>query len=396
MTRSTMDQLRITYIHQHFKPPTESGGGRPYEFARRLAQEGARVTMIAAGEQRRTYELSGFTVEEIPTTYDNMMSFPRRIFSFVDFMARACWVAVRLPAQVVLASSTPLTVVVPGIIAARRYRARFIVEIRDLWPQVPLELGFLPRWLAPPARALERLAYSEADEVIALSPSMAEGVRAVSPSSPVHVIPNAADTDLVRPTDPHAVRAELGINECDTLFAYAGSLGVIYEPSWLARLAIALEEAGARLVVAGEGKAVEAARQELRDAGISPERVFVGSKSRRQALELIAVCDVAVSSLIAHESLEGSSLNKVGDALAFGRPMLFNHGGWLSDLVTQAGAGWHCPREMRAEDIPSLLAEIRLGHDEASIASAALAQEAFDREKLFREFRTVLWPPRTS
>lgn len=390
MSRSQKRQ-RITYIHQHFRPPTENGGGRPYEFARRLAAEGHKVTMIAAGDSLHRYQIDGFTVEEVPIQYSNSMSMPRRIMSFLNFMIRASWVAARQPADVVLASSTPLTVVVPGLIAAKLRRAKFVVEIRDLWPSVPMELGFLPAWMAPPSRALEVMAYATADEVIALSPRMAEGVRAVRPTCSVSIIPNASDMGKRDVPNPSALRAQLGASEDTLLFVYAGSLGVIYDPLWLAQLAIAFKNSEARLVVVGDGKGRESAMEVVRASGMDPSKVFIGSRSRQEALDLVSVADVAVSSLIDHEALHGSSLNKAFDALGLSKPMIFNHGGWLCHLITEHSAGWRWSRALDPEEVTARLAALSPELlAETGAAAARLGEEHFDRERLFTEFAHVL------
>lgn len=386
----SLNVRHLTYIHQHFKPPTENGGGRPYEFARRLSDRGITVTMISAGSRRRTYTLDGFTVEEIPSKYDNRMGPGRRILSFLYFMARATCTSLKYPADVFLASSTPLTVVVPGIIAAKLRKARLIVEIRDLWPSVPLELGILPRWLAGPARMLERLAYSEADEIIALSPSMVEGVRTVNPAASVHLIPNASDRQLRSHLSSNATRTQLAIPKGTRLFVYAGSLGEGYDPDWLAHLALQLLDHSAKLIVVGSGKGLESASKILADSGHNPVETFIGPKSRNEALQILGMADVAVSSLMDHPALEGNSLNKVFDAYAAGVPIIFNHDGWLAELTIKNGAGWRWPRDIQTANMTELLQTLMENHPAASAASAEIAQTQFDRETLFHAFYDVV------
>lgn len=387
--------MRITYIHQHFRPPGESGGARPYEFARRLAAAGHDVTVIAGGATSRTYSLEGFRVVQLTTAYDNSMSMARRMLAFAQFMVLATWSASRYRADVVFASSTPLTVAVPGMIAAVARRARFVLEIRDLWPMVPIELGFLPSPLHGPARLLERIAYRRADEIVALSPWMAEGVRAVDPAARVTMIPNACDNGMRPTASREAVRARYDVAEETILFGYAGSLGVVYDAGWLADLAESLEQAGARLVVAGDGSERRGAMRALADRGIDAERVFVGPISRTEVFDLLHAADVAVSSIIEHPLLEHASINKVFDALATGTPVVFNHGGWLYDVVTECSAGWRWPRALDPTDVAARVAELTpktLG--EAGAAAACLGEERFDREHLFEEFAEVLCRPR--
>ncbi|MDO5681998.1 MAG: glycosyltransferase, partial [Propionibacteriaceae bacterium] len=162
--------MRITYIHQYFKTPSQAGGSRSFEFASRLARDGHEVTVICGGSDARKYEIEGFTVVQLRAPYNNKYSIQRRVAAMASFMVRSVVAAAKVPADVVFATSTPLSVAVPGIIAARARNARFIFEVRDLWPEIPRALGYLNNGvLYRAARALEWFTYRSADEVVALS-----------------------------------------------------------------------------------------------------------------------------------------------------------------------------------------------------------------------------------
>lgn len=393
--------MRITYIHQHFKTPDQPGGARPYEFARRLAEAGHEVTMICGGTDRRRYEVAGFRVEQLPVAYDNTMPMWRRLISFAMFMARSSVVAVRVPADTVFASSTPLTVVVPGILASLKHGANFVLEIRDLWPQVPIALGHLPRGLHGMARALERIGYAAADHVVALSPDMTDGVREIDPRVPVTVIPNSADFpersrtrhggSETRTAGTAAAVAQFGVREDEKLLVYAGSLGEIYDPTWLTALALCLHESGWHLLVVGEGTGREPARQKLKRAGLDPDRTFVGGHPRTDVMNLLVGADVVVSSVIDQPELEAASINKVFDAMAVGRPVACNHAGWLRDLLAEHGAVIELPREPTPENVlPILDAWTREDLEAAGERARSLGRAAFARDDHAARLRELL------
>ena len=87
--------------------------------------------------------------------------------------ATAAAVRVERP-DVIYATSPPLTMALPAIAAARRHRAPFVFEVRDLWPEAPIQMGALtsPAGIRA-ARALERFVYRRAAHVVALSPGHA-------------------------------------------------------------------------------------------------------------------------------------------------------------------------------------------------------------------------------
>ena len=134
---------RLTYIHQHFRRPDQAGGSRPYEFASRLSQAGWDVTVICAGPEARSYDVGDVRVRQLDVPYRNDMSFPRRLVAFARFSALATLRAVGTPADVVFASSTPLSVAVPALATHAARRVPMVFEVRDLWPDVPIRLGVL-------------------------------------------------------------------------------------------------------------------------------------------------------------------------------------------------------------------------------------------------------------
>src|SRR5690606_10279956 len=95
-------------------------------------------------------------------------------------------------------TSTPLTIAIPGVLAARRLGVPMVFEVRDLWPDIPIALGVLKNPLAKyAARCLERFAYSNSKRIVALSDGMAAGIVATGyPPGRVTVIPNSCDLQL--------------------------------------------------------------------------------------------------------------------------------------------------------------------------------------------------------
>ncbi|WP_018880505.1 glycosyltransferase [Thioalkalivibrio sp. ALE30] len=167
--------MRITYLHQYFNTPEMAGGTRSYEMARRLVAMGHEVNMVTSwreeGSERDWYETdeAGIRVHWLPVPYSNQMSYRERIQAFFRFAWKASRKAASLPADVVFATSTPLTIALPGAYAARRQKVPMVFEVRDLWPELPIAMGALNnpvlRW---GAHKLEGFAYSRAQAVVGL------------------------------------------------------------------------------------------------------------------------------------------------------------------------------------------------------------------------------------
>ncbi len=226
--------MRITYLHQYFKTPATPGGTRSYELARRLVQAGHEVNMVttdcdSCSEHRGWYETdeSGIRVHWLPVPYSNHMSYRRRIRAFLEFAVRASRKAASLPADVVFATSTPLTIAIPAIHAAKKRRVPMVFEVRDLWPEAPIAVGALKNPLAIAlARRLERSAYENARFVVALSSQIERGILACGyPAERIVVIPNGVSilgpvTVPQRDQLPDSLRGRIVIT-------YLGAIGFV-------------------------------------------------------------------------------------------------------------------------------------------------------------------------
>ncbi|MEM0811176.1 glycosyltransferase family 4 protein [Corynebacterium amycolatum] len=388
--------MRITYIHQHFVLPGEPGGSRPYEFARRMAAAGHEVTMICGRDEAMDKTVDGIHVRRLAIPYRNEMSKRERIVSFFNFLVRASAVAARVPADVIYASSTPLTVAVPGIVAKFTQRAPLVAEIRDLWPEVPIKLGYLNNPVAIfLAKQLEKAFYAASSEVVALSPSMADGVKEVAPKKRVTVIPNASDFERfdVPAEQRAAFRKDQGWGD-DVVAVYAGGFGMSYQLEWLVDMAAQLRRDGVenvRFVLLGQGSDSDALYQRAENAGLDADAMFLGRQPKEDVAKYVSAADIALSPLRDDPCLEGNSLNKVFDAMAASRPVVFNHGGWLEEAATEHDAGWRLSRDIPAA--AKRFAEIISDRDEMRAAgqrNRELGEKRFARDSLYSQLIEVL------
>src|SRR5439155_13734187 len=215
----------------------------------------------------------GADVHWFPVPYSNAMSYGRRIRSFVEFAAMAAAKATARRADVVLATSTPLTVAIPGIVASRLRRVPFVFEVRDLWPEIPIDMGALRNPVTRRlAGALATAAYRSAEHVVALSPGMAAGVTARYPAARTTVIPNACDLDLFA-VDADEVRRFREAHDWlrdRPLVVYAGTLGAANGVDYLVRVAAATRslDPRVRFLVVGDGKLWDATRRLAAKLGV--------------------------------------------------------------------------------------------------------------------------------
>ena len=348
--------MHILYLHQHFSTPEGSTATRSFAFARALAARGQRVTLAtgryqggetglagAFGHGQRQGRVAGFEVVEWDIPYANAMGFASRGAAFLRYAAAAGRLALRLRPDLVVASSTPLTVALPALLAKAISGIPFIFEIRDPWPELPRAMGVLPKPFAPVLEALANLACRQAEAVVALSEGMAETARArgADPAR-VQVIGNGCDLDLFGPHIAPWRPAETAAWEVLALYAgahgRANGLGVVLEA---ARLLAEQGERRLRILLVGEGAEKTALMEQARGL---PNLTFLPPMPKRDVARLFAGSQIALHILTDCPAFaEWTAPNKLMDGLAAGRPVISNAPGQAARLLAESGCGIAVP-----------------------------------------------------
>lgn len=395
--------LNILYLYQYFGTPQGSWSTRAYELARRWVAAGDRVTVVTsvydksdlqADRLLSTRTIEGIEVRVINVKLSNRASKAGRIASYLAYALAATGWAATTRADVVIASSGPLTIGIPALAAARVARRPLVFEVRDVWPEGAVQLGMLTNPLAIRwSRWLEAACYRAASHVVALSPGMAEWVRRVPDAAPVTVIPNACDNDLFGSPSP-AVDLPLPVTPGKCIAIYTGSLGLMDDAMQLVEAAVALRDEGAdeiELVIVGDGKERDAMEARARAAGLTNIH-FMGQHPKHRVAAWLGQATCALITFKNLPVLNTVSPNKFFDALASGVPVIQTTGGWLRDLIEREGCGLNVP----PNDPRAMAGAIRrICGDEGlrrqmSDQARRLATGEFDRDRLAELYRDVL------
>lgn len=398
--------MKILYLHQYFNTPSMSGGTRSYEMARRLVAQGHEVHMITSrrdndgqGGGWEVTDVEGIHVHWLPVPYSNRMSYSRRIRAFFSFAAKSALRAAAVGGDIVFATSTPLTIAVPAVYAARRCKIPMVFEVRDLWPELPIAIGALRGNVSIAlARSLERFAYRNSKAIVALSPGMRDGVVETGyPAAQVTVIPNSCDLDIFRVPENmgDAFRQRYAWLQDRPLVVYSGTLGKINGVAYLAEVAAAAKslDPEVRFLVIGEGAELELVTQTARDLGVLDENFFLlPPLPKREIPAVLSAADLATSLFVPLPEMWANSANKFFDALASGTPICINYRGWQEALLLERGAGLVLDPLDAPEAARQIVAVL---HDpewlrNAGLAAGKLAEEEFSRDRLAETLERVL------
>ena len=396
--------MKIIYLHQYFNTPEMSGGTRSYEMARRLVEWGHEVHIItswrdshASSNWFHTQE-HGVNVYWLPVPYSNSMNFWQRIWAFFKFAIGVIPCAIKIGGDVVFATSTPLTIALPGAVVSQYLKVPMVFEVRDLWPEVPIAMGFLRNPIAiAAARWLERFAYRRAARVVALSDGMADGIVATGyPREWISVIPNGSDLELFAHNTEAGCRFRSAHPELGSgpIILYPGTLGKVNRVSYLAHLAhnVLAYRPDLKFVVIGGGAEEVQTRCMAEKLGVLGVNYFqYPPVAKRELVDAFSAASVIISLCVDEPALRANSANKFFDGLASGTPVAINYLGWQAKLLQESKAGVVLPSD------PGRACEVLLnfmGSSDVMEASGQqariLAENRFARDILARNLESVL------
>ena len=333
-----------------------SGSTRPYDLATSFAKQGIDVTVLCSDESgkaksRWTYiERDGIKVIRLKCSYDNNMGFFKRIWAFCKFFTQVSIKQFSMDYDVMLASSTPLTNGIPALVAHWFRRKPYVFEVRDVWPGVPIAMGYFKNGVARKMLyTFEKKIYKKAFAIVPLSIGMDDNIKERYPNDKSVVIPNISElirfgnvtktVDIPFPIDKKVI-------------LYAGTFGNVNGVSYVIQLAeqILKFDDSICFYLVGKGKEKEDNKKEAEQRGVLNKNVFILDPVRKDDLPyLYSQCTAGSSFVIDLPALWDNSANKFFDTLAAKRPMIINHEGWQADVIRERNIGYVLPPYVDAE-----------------------------------------------
>ena len=353
--------MHVLYFHQHFSTPSGSTGTRSYEMAQRLIARGHAVTMVCGRGQlascglegepvggKRRGMVDGIDVIEFYLPYSNYDSFLKRTWVFLLYAWRSVKLALRLDYDLLFATSTPLTAGIPGIVMKLFRKKSFVFEVRDLWPELPREMGVITNKLILKAMdILEWLSYHSADACIGLSPGIVGGItRRNIPVSRVTMIPNGCDLGLFKCGGHKGIKNIAGINKDDFVAIFCGAHGMANGLDAIldaARVLKERNEKNIKLLFIGDGRL----KPHLKERTAKEQLdicVFCAPVPKPELARITVAADAGLM-ILANVSAfyYGTSPNKFFDYIASELPVLNNYPGWLAEIITKNDCGIAVP-----------------------------------------------------
>ena len=332
---------------------------RHLELARSFSGQGYKVAVITSsfhhGKREYMYDEKMKFVERMPgVTYVYLHSGPpyytnggKRILNMIGF----CGMFRRLKKTIaektgvpsyVIASSAPPFVWEAGYSCAKKFKAKFIVEFRDIWPLSLVDVqGVNPHHpLVTLFSIIEKRAYKRADAIVSTMPHAWKHVMEVAdvPREKIHWMANginvaeaeaclASDMALPADLDEYLTNHWCGV--------YVGSIAKCECIDYMLNAIAQIKDPDVYFAIIGEGKEKEGLQKLANDLGLDRVKFFdaidkslIPKVLQKAQFSIAALVDIPIYQY-------GLSMNKLNDYLASGIPTIFACS--VDSVVKQAG-----------------------------------------------------------
>jgi glycosyltransferase involved in cell wall biosynthesis len=395
-----MEKLTVLIVSQLYAPETGGNASRIGDMARQLKSLGIEVIILSPhptvpfGTFRRSRKRKSEGVSDgIRVT--NLWSWQpqagdpgfvsRMAYYLIFALHAAAWALInRQKYDVIITSSPPIFVALPGLLSRALFRKRWIVDVRDLWIDASVSLGFIKKGslYEKASRRFERLFYSRSDLVTVTTLESANRILRSYPGlgrEKFVLLSNGVDTEKFR--RPFARKKKQII--------YSGNIGHAQD---LEKVILAMGEVSkrhdVRLLIVGDGDLKETLVRMVRENSLEDCVIFKDLVPRDEVPQLISESCIGVAPLKDIETLEYAIPTKVFEYMACGIPFIGCSRGEIASIAEKSKGGIIVRSDVKAIadaichllDNPGL--EVEMGNN-----GRRYVKEHYDRRNITRVLR---------
>jgi colanic acid biosynthesis glycosyl transferase WcaI len=405
----TDEHLRILFLAHYYPPEMGGAAARLHGLARWLALFGHEVTVITGkpnypsgvippeyrGGRKSREEVEGVQVLRTWIYASSSRSSIHRLANYFSFVLSSIvrGITYRRRFDILVASSPPLFIGISGWILAKWYRIPWVLDVRDVWPEVAVEVGAftadaaITKW----GHRLAKFLYQRAAHITLVTENQHPKLLAAGvPPEKISLIPNGVDLDVFSQAPEVDWRGELGL-EARLLVTYTGLMGIAQGVEIIVEVADRLRDRpDIHFLLVGDG--VRRAEIVWQADLLNLENItFLPVQPRELVPSILRAGDVTWVP-IATDRLLDARPSKMLEAWACRKAVILSASGEAADLVRESGGGVVVPP---ADPDRLVEAIVALQSNPQLLRSLGdngyhFVEKRFQRQKLARQMEQIL------
>jgi glycosyltransferase involved in cell wall biosynthesis len=346
--------MKIVVYSHYFTPEIGAPSARIFDFSKEWIQAGHEVQVVTCFPNHpvgKLYEgyrggacmkerLSGIEVHRHWTYVTPNKGIFKKTLGHMSYVPSAAFLSnshLSRP-DVAMATSPTLFAAMVGAWTGFQFRIPFVMDVRDLWPAIFVELGILKNpFLIRMLEKIELFLYGRATRVVTVTDAFRKDlIERKVPATNVHAITNGADTEFWKPQGkPVALMKELGLGG-KFVVLYIGAHGISHALEKVVDAASLLRDhVGIQFVLVGEGAEKEKVIGRAGGLGLKNIR-FLDPVDKKGVMDYYALSDVCLVPLKNIPLFETFIPSKMFEIMAMARPIVGSVAGEPAQILQRS------------------------------------------------------------
>ncbi len=406
--------MKILIFHQFYTRLNEPGISRFNLFARHWKNVSVEVIsgMINYQTGKKKNEYNGkllieekegeILIKRVFSSSVGYQTFLGRVFSYITFMFFSLIAGLfSAKPNIIIASSPPIFLGIVGYFISVLKGVPFVLELRDLWPDEVIELGYVKnKFFIKISYLIEKFLYSRSELIVVNSPGFKEFLikeKNINDNK-IGVVSNPVDFDLVaskeRKKGVELIKEGVGWKN-KFVVLYSGAHSFVYDFNPLIETAKNLEDNKDILfVLIGDGRQKPELVKRVNKENIK-NIIFMDTVPKDKIGYLISAADVCMASLRKARLLKYVYASKLFDYMSYKKPIILAMEGVSADLVCEEAKCGICVESGNTESFQKAVVELYNNSSKAKKLGESgykFAKDNFSSEILAEKYLKLLKP----
>lgn len=347
--------MKLLFLTDNFPPEVNAPATRTYEHCREWVKNGVDVTVITCapnfpkgevftGYKNKLYQkeiVDGIKVIRVWTYISANKGFLKRILDYMSFMFSSFFVGLFIKTDLIVATSPQFFTAISGRWLGFWKRKKWIMEVRDLWPESIKAVGAMNT--NPAIRFfefLEKKMYKNASKIVVVTNSFKKILveKHNIPSSKIEVIKNGVNSDLFAPIEKNSELLKRLRLENKIIIGYIGTHGMAHALDFILKCAQKIEDKQIHFLFLGDGAKKEELLQLKKELKLD-NVTMLPSVSKKEVVDYISIIDIALVNLKRSDTFKNVLPSKIFELCAMHKPILLGVEGEAKKLIEKYNVG---------------------------------------------------------
>lgn len=344
---------------------------RHYYLAKEFVNQGNNVTIVTASYSHflnkfpemgnktyKTEEIEGITYLWIKVIKYSKSFDKKRVLKWFEFMSKLFFISKYLDAKpdIIICSPTAPFSILPAYYLSKKYDAKLIFEVRDIWPLTLVEVGgfSIKHPLIRLMSWFEKFALNKSDIIVSNLQNYSNHIAELNIDRKAHWVSNGIDLEEMKNIKPLDVAVKKQIPSDKFIIGYTGKLGVSNAMSYLIDAANKLQSKKDILfVIVGSGQEEKKLKEQAQKLS---NVLFINPIEKSQVQSILSLFDICYIGWNKENIYKfGVSPNKIFDYMYSGKPILHSTD-TSNDIVKLSNCGLSVKAE-NCEEIKNAILE---------------------------------------